>query len=271
MSRYDGLIIPRSYSEYINKTDAATLQQALQLGGVLAQQVSAGNNAAVTSNAVNGALTEYVQGRRVLFTKGMDLNTVITAGEYYANTDALGNSLLNRPSFSSGNLYGCSMSVYSSTNGGVVQILHTVNGNYSRWTDNNGTTWGNWSKLSTEQDVNNIKWQIGAIWTSVNTDVCDASNLYNIKIQQGDVTMYQLTGWIRVKSGTYAAKTKVFELPHNALINTYLFGAASGIVKPDFYQLYVDGSSKDVFFMRDVHFETFTYIQFNTFICTRGA
>lgn len=59
MSRYDGLIIPRSYSEYINKTDAATLAQALQLGGVLAQQVSAGNNAAVTSNAVNGALTNF--------------------------------------------------------------------------------------------------------------------------------------------------------------------------------------------------------------------
>lgn len=38
MSRYDGLIIPRSYSEYINKTDAATLSaaiaQAMQLGGV---------------------------------------------------------------------------------------------------------------------------------------------------------------------------------------------------------------------------------------------
>lgn len=35
MSRYDGLIIPRSYSDYINKTDAATLSQALQLPGVM--------------------------------------------------------------------------------------------------------------------------------------------------------------------------------------------------------------------------------------------
>ena len=59
MSRYDGLIIPRSYSEYINKTDAATLSQALQLNNVLAQEVAAGNNKAVTSNAVNGALTNY--------------------------------------------------------------------------------------------------------------------------------------------------------------------------------------------------------------------
>ena len=30
MSRYDGLIIPRSYNEYINKTDPATLAQALR-------------------------------------------------------------------------------------------------------------------------------------------------------------------------------------------------------------------------------------------------
>lgn len=60
MSRYDGLIIPRSYSEYINKTDAATLQQALQLSGVLSGAVAAGDNKAVTSNAVNGALTNLI-------------------------------------------------------------------------------------------------------------------------------------------------------------------------------------------------------------------
>ena len=59
MSRYDGLIIPRSYSEYINKTDAATLSQALQLNNVLAQEVVAGNMSAVTSNAVYNALAEY--------------------------------------------------------------------------------------------------------------------------------------------------------------------------------------------------------------------
>lgn len=59
MSRYDGLIIPRSYSEYINKTDAATLQQALQLSGVLSGAVAAGDNKAVTSNAVYEAITNY--------------------------------------------------------------------------------------------------------------------------------------------------------------------------------------------------------------------
>ena len=56
MSRYDGLIIPRSYSEYINKTDAATLQQALQLPGVLSGAVAAGDNKAVTSDAVKTEL-----------------------------------------------------------------------------------------------------------------------------------------------------------------------------------------------------------------------
>ena len=56
MSRYDGLIIPRSYNEYINKTDAATLQQALQLSGVLSGAVAAGDNKAVTSAAVATAL-----------------------------------------------------------------------------------------------------------------------------------------------------------------------------------------------------------------------
>ena len=57
MSRYDGLIIPRSYSEYINKTDAATLSQALQLSGVLSGAVAAGDNKAVKSSAVNAALS----------------------------------------------------------------------------------------------------------------------------------------------------------------------------------------------------------------------
>ena len=59
MSRYDGLIIPRSYSEYINKTDAATLQQALQLSGVLSGTVAAGDNKAVKSSAVEEALKNY--------------------------------------------------------------------------------------------------------------------------------------------------------------------------------------------------------------------
>ena len=68
MSRYDGLIIPRSYSEYINKTDAATLQQALQLSGVLSGAVAAGDNKAVKSSAVATALdnqSSFIQSFRL--------------------------------------------------------------------------------------------------------------------------------------------------------------------------------------------------------------
>ena len=60
MSRYDGLIIPRSYSEYINKTDAATLQQALQLSGVMDNAPTAGSNNPVKSGGVKTELEKYI-------------------------------------------------------------------------------------------------------------------------------------------------------------------------------------------------------------------
>ena len=72
MSRYDGLIIPRSYSEYINKTDAATLQQALQLPGVLSGAVAAGDNKAVTSNAVNTALANLITKEKKMFSSATE-------------------------------------------------------------------------------------------------------------------------------------------------------------------------------------------------------
>jgi hypothetical protein len=56
MSRYDGLIIPRSYSEYINKTDAATLLQALQLSGVMDNAPTANSNHPTKSSGVYTAL-----------------------------------------------------------------------------------------------------------------------------------------------------------------------------------------------------------------------
>lgn len=56
MGRVDGLIIPRSYSEYINKTDSATLQQALQLGGVLDSAPTEDSVKAVKSGGVFDAL-----------------------------------------------------------------------------------------------------------------------------------------------------------------------------------------------------------------------
>ena len=56
MSRYDGLIIPRSYSEYINKTDAATLSQALQLNNALDDTPTEDSRGGVRSGGVYTAL-----------------------------------------------------------------------------------------------------------------------------------------------------------------------------------------------------------------------
>ena len=52
MSRYDGLIIPRSYSEYINKTDAATLSQALRLSGVVQDKPAKESKSPIESGGV---------------------------------------------------------------------------------------------------------------------------------------------------------------------------------------------------------------------------
>lgn len=56
MSRYDGLIIPRSYSDYINKTDAATLSQALQLPNVMDSTPTENSNRPVMSGGLYTAL-----------------------------------------------------------------------------------------------------------------------------------------------------------------------------------------------------------------------
>lgn len=91
MSRYDGLIIPRSYSEYINKTDAATLQQALQLNNVLAQNVAANDNRAVTSNAVNTKLNLKLED----YVKTADIADKVESGNMNAVTSNAVNGAIN--------------------------------------------------------------------------------------------------------------------------------------------------------------------------------
>ena len=105
MSRYDGLIIPRSYSEYINKTDAATLQQALQLPGVLSGAVAAGDNKAVTSNAVNGALVDKANKTDLAgyvrcfdSVPGNNWNNAIEEGTYNIISDSVAGQIENKPS-----------------------------------------------------------------------------------------------------------------------------------------------------------------------------
>jgi hypothetical protein len=58
MSRYDGLIIPRSYNEYINKTDPIAMSQALQLNGVMDDAPTENSNHPVKSG---GLYTNYAR------------------------------------------------------------------------------------------------------------------------------------------------------------------------------------------------------------------
>ena len=81
MSRYDGLIIPRSYSEYINKTDAATLQQALQLSGVMTNNPVKGSSLPVKSGGVWDAIHAVSHNIPRLVPK--DITAYITDGTFW--------------------------------------------------------------------------------------------------------------------------------------------------------------------------------------------
>ena len=84
MSRYDGLIIPRSYNEYINKSDPLTLAQALQQNNVLSAAVAAGDNKAVKSGAVAKALASYLKFYEVSAYNNTPLSELTWEGDYYA-------------------------------------------------------------------------------------------------------------------------------------------------------------------------------------------
>ena len=83
MSRYDGLIIPRSYSDYINKTDAATLLQALQLSGVMDAQPTAGSNHPTKSSGVYTALAGKQAALTFDDTPTRDSNNPVKSGGIY--------------------------------------------------------------------------------------------------------------------------------------------------------------------------------------------
>ena len=63
MSAVTSNAVNGALTNYINKTDAATLQQALQLPGVLSGAVAAGDNKAVKSSAVYEALSNYINDK----------------------------------------------------------------------------------------------------------------------------------------------------------------------------------------------------------------
>ena len=93
MSRYDGLIIPRSYNEYINKSDPLTLAQALQQNNVLSEAVAAGDNKAVKSGAVYEALTDAATIQQALQLPGV-LSGAVAAGDNKAVTSNAVNEAL---------------------------------------------------------------------------------------------------------------------------------------------------------------------------------
>jgi hypothetical protein len=105
MAKYDGLIIPRSYNDYINKSDPAGVAQALQLTGVMdnaptAQSTKPAKSGGIfAANAVIMASSATLTGVaisagsvvRVLFTAdltGSDATTGLTI-TYNGNTYAV--------------------------------------------------------------------------------------------------------------------------------------------------------------------------------------
>lgn len=81
MSRYDGLIIPRSYSEYINKTDAATLSQALQLPGVVQDKPAKESKSPIESGGVWGAI--HAISHNIPRVTPKDITAYITDGTFW--------------------------------------------------------------------------------------------------------------------------------------------------------------------------------------------
>ena len=81
MSRYDGLIIPRSYSEYINKTDAATLSQALRLSGVVQNKPAKESKSPIESGGVWSVI--HAISHNIPRIKPKDITAYITDGSFW--------------------------------------------------------------------------------------------------------------------------------------------------------------------------------------------
>lgn len=58
MAKYDGLIIPRSWNEYINKSDGATLSQAMQLPGAMDAVPTPGSTKPAQSGGIYTAIND---------------------------------------------------------------------------------------------------------------------------------------------------------------------------------------------------------------------
>ena len=145
MSRYDGLIIPRSYSEYINKTDAATLQQALQLSGVLSGAVAAGDNKAVKSSAVNAILQFFTQNQ-----PRANFNDCNNAPLGFACSNNLANAPLNTSN------YVYLLTLIVNNDGNYLEQLASINSSIHTYRRiKSGGNWGSWYKIALSDDLIN--------------------------------------------------------------------------------------------------------------------
>lgn len=161
MAKYDGLIIPRSYNDYINKSDPVGVQQALALTGVMddtptagsskpvkssglvgftpVDVVESGNLHAVTSNAVAESLKAenvYTEGNKVFVTRvggvyiftlqGCTLAQIETAiSSLGITTQKVQLAVMSRRDSSNNNVYPCT-------------TIFNVNGTVQSWFCNAG-------------------------------------------------------------------------------------------------------------------------------------
>ena len=141
MSRYDGLIIPRSYSDYINKTDAATLLQALQQSGVMDAAPTSGSNHPVKSDGINKIVTKNDANlctpgeNKVSFFSVFGSNTPNTTDRFYITAFNNGQKITQ---IAQTTPRGTSSAF------GLYSDLYTRSGIYK----NGGITWENWGKLA---------------------------------------------------------------------------------------------------------------------------
>lgn len=149
MSRYDGLIIPRSYSEYINKTDAATLLQALQQSGVMDVAPTSNSNHPVKSGGVYQAILKSTSIEDMYGTYGdtYNLNDFVSnefrirVGRVFNNTTSY--SDYNYPArewtiliwlpITSASSYGCQIALATTARRNFIRYISSDS--WSAWTE----------------------------------------------------------------------------------------------------------------------------------------
>ena len=143
MSRYDGLIIPRSYSEYINKTDAATLLQALQQSGVMDAAPTANSKHPAKSGGIYTALIKKMNN---------DPTSDFTDCNSAPIGFACGNNKANAPNNTTQHVYLLTLKINNDPNY-QQQVCCIINDNslYRRVRSNG--TWGLWYEIINKQET----------------------------------------------------------------------------------------------------------------------